>query len=144
MAGLKHSIHMSGSRESSRHSYSMNCAGVWLSTAVKVKVAERFGLTAAGFSRISVFGGASSAPEKWWIVGVVLDVARAVDRAQLEGEEAFLHDRDRPRARARRPLLLDGNRIPRRDRLGRLGQLELEELALELEVLLGGLVVGAA
>ena len=41
IAGLKHSIHRSGSRVSMRHSYSMNCGGVMLSVAVKLNVPVR-------------------------------------------------------------------------------------------------------
>ena len=72
-----------------------------------------------------------------------VDVPRAVDRAHLEREEAFLHQRHRPRALAGGPLLLERDGIPRRDRLGRLGQLDLEQPALELEVLVRRLVVAA-
>ena len=41
IAGLKHSTQRSGSRVSIRHSYSMNCAGVMLSVAVKLNVPVR-------------------------------------------------------------------------------------------------------
>ena len=92
-----------------------------------------------------VSGGDSSMPEKWCKLGsrngVLLDVAGAVDRPDREGEEALLHQRHRVRARAPGPPLLDRHGLPRRDRLGRLGELDLEQAALVLEVFGRGLVV---
>ena len=62
MKGLKHSTHSSGSRESIRHSYSMNIDGVPLSRPPKLNVAARLLLTAGGASRITVSGGSVSWP----------------------------------------------------------------------------------
>ena len=60
--GLKHSSHISGSRLSSRHSYSRNGAGVPLSTPENVNVAARLLVVSGGFSAMIVSGGLVSMP----------------------------------------------------------------------------------
>ena len=113
MNGLKHSTHRSGSRVSRRHSYSKNCGGVMLSTPVKLNVAARLLLTSGGFSTMIVCGGLVSAPSMWWIVGRLVDVAGAVDGADLEDPRAlFADERHRPRARAVHPHQLGRDRAP--------------------------------
>ncbi len=68
--GLKHSSHISGSRLSSRHSYSMNCVGVIGSPPEKVKTAARLVLTSGGFSTMKVSGGVRSVPSMSMLTGV--------------------------------------------------------------------------
>src|SRR5918999_4026442 len=70
MNGLKHSTQRSGSRVSTRHSYSMNSAGVLGWVAVNENVAARLLLSAGGISVMIVSGGLGSAPSKWWVAGL--------------------------------------------------------------------------
>ena len=68
--GLEHSSQASGSRVSSRHSYSMNCGGVRSSVALNVNVAEFSVVPLTGASRISVSGGTRLVMSKGCCAGV--------------------------------------------------------------------------
>ena len=70
MNGLKHSCQRSGSRVSTRHSYSRNMAGVPECSPVNEKVAARLLLTSGGCSVMIVCGGFGSVPSKAWTAGV--------------------------------------------------------------------------